>query len=232
MGITRKYLAVSIASVFALSSIGCGQGFRTNSKATEVGSAGLGGKEPVNIDDQLAKAQAASEEAQKAMAAADAALAEIMDSNGNIKINIFGTKSVNSQTRTAGLLAPLVDKLNGVFDQLFAKVGLVKDQFNKARLLLADALAKVQAAGGTQAQLDLIRAQMAKIDALEAQFSASMHLLAGKLDLATAALDKLVASATSSIPGIGAIAGIFVDMFLMADVKNLINSVKAKLLAI
>lgn len=226
MGKYNKYIAVTIASVFAMSSVGCGQGFRTSSGASTMGG------QSVNINDSLNSAQKATDEAQKAMAEADAALADIMDANGNIKLNLFSSSSVNSQTHTAGLLSPIVDKLNGVFDKLFAKVDMVKTQFAKARTLLEAALVQVQAAGGNQAQIDMIRAQIAKVDALETQFSTSMHLLAGKLDLASAALDKLVNSATSMIPGIGAIAGIFVDLFLMSDVKNLIAQIKAKLLAL
>jgi hypothetical protein len=122
--------------------------------------------------------------------------------------------------------------LNGVFDKLFAKVDVVKAQFNKARLLLADAIAKVEAAGGSSAQIDMLKQQLAKVDGLEAKFSQSMHLLAGKLDIASLALDKLVSSATSLLGGFGWIAGMYIDTYLMGDVKNLIASLKTRLLAL
>ncbi|MBX3022968.1 MAG: hypothetical protein KF799_14935 [Bdellovibrionales bacterium] len=228
MGKYNQYVSVVLATVFAFSSIGCGNGFRTNSNS----SSSLSQGQSVNVDDQIAKAQDAADEAQKAMAEAELALADIMDANGKIKINLFSASSVDSQTRTVGLLAPIVDKLNGVFDKLFSKVDVVKAQFAKARTLLSGALAQVIAGGGSQAQIDLIKAQIAKVDLLEGQFANSIHMLAGKLDLATAALDKLVLSASSLIPGIGSIAGIFIDMFLMSDVKNLIANVKARMLAV
>jgi hypothetical protein len=225
----NKYLAVNIATVLAFSSVGCGQGFRNS------GSSNAGVSQSVNVNDQLAKAQAASEQAQKAMADANTALADIMDDKGNIKLGLFSTTSSDSQTRTAGLLAPIIDKLNAVFDKLFAKVDLVKQQFAMARAALNDALSKLSAADPAQAaQIDQIKQELASIDTLEQQFSNQMHSLASKLDLASSAIDKLLQTATSAIPvpGLGTIAGVLVDMFLMSDVKNLIASIKAKLLAI
>src|SRR5690242_2465855 len=104
----NNYLAVSVATVLAFSSVGCGRGFRTTSSNSP-------SAQSVNVNDQLAKAQAASDQAQKAMADANAALADIMDDKGNIKLSLFSTTSTNSQTRVAGLLSPIIDKLNGVF---------------------------------------------------------------------------------------------------------------------
>lgn len=227
MGKYNKHIAVTIATVFAFSNVGCGQGFRTTTKSSTAGGQAA---TSVNVDSQVNLAQKASDDAQAAIADANTVLADIMDSSGNIKLKLFSASSVDSQTRTVGLLAPIVDKLNGVFDKLFAKLDIVKQQFAKARTLLADALAKVEAAGGSADQISMIRAQLSKIDSLEAQFSTSMHMLASKLDLATAALDKLV-SAASLTSGWGTIAGVFIDLFLMSDVKNLIATVKAKLMA-
>jgi hypothetical protein len=216
-----------MALVFMVSTVGCGQGFR----ATSVGSNTAASAGTVDISEQLAKAEDARKQAQAAMADAKAAIDQISDDQGNINIGLFQT----SETQTQGLLSPIIDKLNGVFDKLFAKIDFVKQQFTTARAALTAALAQLNQANPLQAaQIQQIMAEMSQIDAMEAQFQSSMHLLADKLDLASAALDKLINSATSFIPvpGLSIVAGVLIDMFVMSDVKNLIASLKARLLAV
>jgi hypothetical protein len=228
---TKNYLAVTLAIVFASSAIGCGQGFKSLSKPGDNSSQS---SNAADISAQMQKAADASAQAQKAMDDANAAIAQITDDKGNINISLFKTSST-PEVSTQGLLKPLVDKLNVVFDKVFAKIDLVKTQFAAARLALADAMAKLNAADPAQAaQIQMIQTELAKIDALQATFQNTVHLLAVKLDLASFALDKLITSATSliPIPGVGAIAGIFIDYYLMSDVKDLISTVKAKLLAV
>jgi hypothetical protein len=67
---------------------------------------------------------------------------------------------------------------------------------------------------------------------MERTFSASMHQLASKLDLAIAGLDKLVSGVTSFIPGFGWIANLALDYLVMSDVKNFIYEVKMRLMAL
>lgn len=245
MNSPKNFLTLSLATIFAMASVGCGQGFKTNSKAGNEAqsSSGMGSdtntdlSRSVDVSQQLQKAAEASALAEKAMGDAQAAIAQIMDSSGNINLGLFqpSTASANSKVTANGILAPVVDKLNTVFDQVFSKIDFVKVQFNSARGILAQALAQLNAAlPGQSAQVQQIQDQLAKIDALEGKFQSMVHLLAGKLDLASSAIDKLVNTATSfiPIPGIGMIAGVLIDMYVVGDVKDLIASVKAKLLAV
>lgn len=237
MNTLKQYVSVSLAVVFASTSVGCGKGFQGSGKSGGVASSNSRGSSTVDVSAQMQKAAEASQQAQAAIADANAAIAQITDGNGNVNLGLFKSASTGSsaQTSTQGLLQPLVDKLNGVFDTLFAKIDMVKQQFASARTMLADALAKLNANDPTQAsQIQAINDQLAKIDGLEQNFQNMIHQLAGKLDLATTALDKLISTATSfiPIPGLSLVAGVFVDMFVMSDVKNLIASVKAKLLAV
>jgi hypothetical protein len=225
---SKKALSIFVAVIFTSTTVGCGQAFKG---ATGTGTT-TSSSQSVNIDNQLQKAADASAQAQQAMVDAQAAVATLLDSSGNLNLSLFGSSS-SSQTGTSGLLQPLIDKLNGVFDQVFAKINTVKAQFTAARTALASALAQLSAADPTQAaQIAMIQAQLAKVDALETQFQTMVHSLADKLDLVSAALDKAVNSATSLIPGWGVILGIAVDMFVLSDVKNLISSLKARLLAV
>lgn len=234
MPITKNYLAVVLATLFATSGIGCGKGMRSAApvvaeKTSEQSDGSF------DISEQLNKAEEASKEAQKAMAEAEVVLAEIMDENGNVRINLFASTSVDSQTRTVGLLSPLLDKLNGVFDRVFEKVDFVKTQFANARMLLIQAMAKLDPNNAAHlSAIQAIKDQLNKIDGLERAFASSMHGLASKLDLATSALDKLINLGTSFIPvpGLGAVAGILIDLFLTGEVKDYISTVKLRLLQI
>jgi hypothetical protein len=223
-----NWITGPLVVALTLSSIGCGQSFRsTGSGAMSTGSQATN----ADVSDQLAKANQAAKDAQVAMADAQAAIASISDANGNINVGLF-TKST-AQTTTQGLLAPLIAKLQPVFDCVYNKALVVKQQFDSARASLAAALAKLNPGDATQAsQIAQINAQMAQIDTMEQQFANSMHLLAGKLDLATTALDKIISGATSFIPGFGWLAGMAIDMLVMSDVKNLISDFKMKLLSL
>lgn len=215
-------------SVFAM---GCGNGFRSGSDAGST-STSLGEQSQQNIDDTLAKVEAAQVEAQQAMAEADAAIASISDSNGNIKISLFSSSGTSSKAVSSqGLLAPLVAKLKPVFDTVFNKVSLVKEKLEVAKSLLQGALTKLDP--NSQAA-QLIIQQLARIGDLEAQFSTQMHRLADKLDLALDGIDRIVRLATSfiPIPGLGYVAGTLIDMYLVDDVKDLITDLQAKLNAL
>jgi hypothetical protein len=212
----------------AVSAIGCGQGFKSGSSASGNSAAST----IANIDDQLAKANQAAKDAQTAMGEAQDAIDQITDANGNINISLF-TKSSSSQVQSSGLLAPLVAKLQPLFDNVFNKVNMVEQQFAAARLALADALGKLNQNDPAQAALVAkVQAQLAQIDALEASFRDKVHALAGKLTLAITGLDKIINGVTSFIPGFGWLASWALDMFVMDDVKNLILDLQTKLLAI
>lgn len=234
---TNKWLASGIAFVFTVSTVGCGQGFRTTSPTVDgttsesVNNGSGTSVTSADLADQLAKAQAANEDAKAAFADAQAALSGLYDGSGNINLGLFSS----SDTQTQGLLAPIVDKLNTVFDAVFAKINQVKQQFDTARAAAAAAVAQLNQNDPAQAALyQQAMAQLSQIDAMETQFQTMIHGLASQLDVVSAALNNVVNSATSliPIPGLGSLAGVLINLFVMSDVQNLISSVKAKLLAV
>lgn len=225
------FVKSGLVVMMAVLAVGCGNGFRSGGDVGGV-VGGQGAQSQPNIDDTMSKVEAATVEAQQAMADADAAIASISDSNGNIKISLFSSSGTSSKAvSTQGLLAPLVAKLKPVFDTVFSKVSLVKEKIDVAKGLLQDALTKLDP--NSQAA-QLILQQLARIADLEAKFSTQMHRLADKLDLALDGIDRIVNLATSfiPIPGLGLIAGQLIDMYLVDDVKDLITDLQAKLLAL
>lgn len=233
MNRANQLCSLSLAAVFAVSSIGCGQGFKTSSanqsKATETGGLSV----TPDISASLKKAEEAAASAQTAMVDANNALKEIQDENGNINLGLFIRPQTSSKVEVQSLLSPVIDKLKAVFDTVFAKVALVKQKFADARRLLADAMAKLDLNDPAQAKIaDEIKKQLANIDALEAKFTDAMRMLASKLDLAMVGLDKIITGVTSSIPGWGSIVGLAIDYLFMSDVKALIQDLKARLLAL
>lgn len=222
-------LCGSLLAVIAAGSIGCGQTMRPFSH---------GDSQVISNDvsDSLAKAELAAKEANLAIQEANAIIEQITDENGNINIGLF-KKPSGAQAQQAvgalGLLDPITNQLRSVFDKLFAKVMVVKEQFNKARQALNDALAKIdQTNPANAAMVAEIMAQLAKIDQLEAQFSTQMHSLASKLDLAIAGLDGIIKGAITFIPGWGSIIGLAIDFLVMGDIKALILELKTKLMAL
>lgn len=213
-----------LVAVLAVFAVGCGSGLKGGSNASSNGA------QSVNVDDTIARVQAATADAQKAMADANAAIASISDSNGNIKIDLFATNG-SAPVESQGLLAPLIAKLQPIFDTVYNKVLFVKQQFDSAKGMLTDALSKLPA---NDPQVALLTQQLAQVTQLETQFEGQIHDLAGKLSYAITGLDQLVNMATSfiPIPGVGAIAGTLIDMFLLDDVKNLILDLQTKLLAL
>ncbi|MGE4131180.1 MAG: hypothetical protein AB7F86_06045 [Bdellovibrionales bacterium] len=221
----KNQFSTIMVVVFASSTFGCGQSFRAVPANQEFSSFN------VETDDYLAKAEQAALDAQAAMDEAHALVAEITDENGNINIGLF--KKPSSGASTQALLDPVINQLRAAFDKIFAKVKVVKDQIGLARQTLNDALAKLDPNNPAHAaQIELIKAQLAKIDQLEAQFSASMHALASKLDLAIAGLDGVISGLVTFIPGWGSLVGLALDFLVMGDVKAVILELKAKLMAL
>lgn len=215
-----SWLLISLSIVFVSGTVGCGAGFRSN-----VG-------DNVNVFEELRKAEEASLLAEEAMAEANMVLREIMDDQGNINVGLFRSGST-AEVETQFILSGLTNKLREVFNKVFEKVALVKAQFQVARDKLNEAASKLDPSNPAHAlQLQAIQAQIAKINALEAQFSAQMHSLASKLDLAINGLDKIISGVTSWIPGWGSIVGLALDFFVMSDVKALILEIKHKLMSI
>jgi hypothetical protein len=183
-------------------------------------------------DNGMMLAEQAAKEAQAAIDDANKMMAEITDENGTINVGLF-KKASSAGTAQKGLLDPLTNKIRAVFDQVYAKVLVVKISFAKAKQALNDALAKIdQSNPVNQAQIAMIMANLAKIDQLEAKFSESMHQLASKLDLAIAGLDSIITGVTTWLPGWGSLIGMALDMLVMGDIKAFILELKAKLMAL
>jgi hypothetical protein len=219
----------SVLVLFAAGTIGCGQsGFQSLGKAT------ASGNQAADISTELNKAEEANAQAQAAIDEANLALKDITDSKGNINLNLFKkSSSTSTEVSSQGLLTPIIDKLRPKFEQLFSKVTVVKQKFTDARQALLTALSKIdQSNPASAAVVANIMAQLAKVDAMEKAFSASMHSLAGKLDLAISGLDKLVSGVTSFIPGFGWIANMALDFLVMSDVKDFIYEIKMRLMAL
>lgn len=215
-------ILVALIVVLTAATVGCGQGFKAQS----------GSNTAAEINDSIQKAEEASRLAEQAMADAHAILKEITDENGNINVGLF-TKSKTSEVETQFILNGVTAKLREVFDKVFAKVAVVKEQFALARQKLTEALAKLdQNNPAHSAQIQELMAQIARIGALETQFSAQMHSLASKLDLAISGLNGIITGVTSWIPGWGSLVGLALDFFVMSDLKALIMELKAKLMAL
>lgn len=224
-------LTAVIAIAMAMSTVGCGSGF-------QAGGAGNGGQDlgaktstPVSVEEEMAKAEQASVDAQDAIAEAQALIKQITDDKGNINLNLF-KKSAKSETATAASPIPgLTEKLRTVFDKVFGKVTDVRTKFNDARKNLADALAKLDRNDPVQAEMiNKILGELAKVDVMEQQFLSQIKSLASKLDLAITGLDKLVGGITNFIPGFGWVAKYLLDWLVIDDVKMLIMELKYRLM--
>jgi len=227
----RRILLSVLIVMISIGLIGCGQGFKSNVIS---GGGALGGKieSVADVKAQIDEAQKATDDAQNAMAEAQAAIASITDKNGNLDINVF---SASSTVAPQGVLSPILDKFRTVFDTVISKIQLVKGKFDEARAALVSAMAKLDPNNPAhQALIAQIQNGLAMLDNLEMQFHNTMQMLASKLDIATAAIDDLVAKgcALIPIPGLCQIAGVLVNMLILDDVKNLIAEFKAKLLAL
>lgn len=227
MGKNLNLITGSVLVVFAASLVGCSQGFESQGKIT------TNGAQAVDISSEMSKAEQANQAALSAITDANNALKDITDANGNINVGLFSKSSASADVTSQGLLTGIIEKLRPKFEQLFSKVTAVKAKFTEARALLAAAMAKLDQSNPAHAiMIQEIMGQLAKIDAMERTFSASMQQLAGKLDLAIVGLERIVSGATSFIPGFGWLANLALDYFVMGDIKNFIYEVKMRLMAL
>ncbi len=210
----------ALVALLVIVAIGCGQGMKSTGGAYTAATA-------ANVDEQMNKAAKASADAQTAMSDAMLAISTILSSNGSINGGLFSLGQ--------GPLAPLIDKIQPVFDKVYDKALMVKKQFETARAALADAVAKLNPNDPAQAAtIAQIMEQMKQIDGLELKFEDTMHSLATKLNLAMTGIDQLVNMATSliPIPGLNWIVGMAIDYLLVNDVKTMIQNFQMKLLAL
>jgi hypothetical protein len=214
----------ALTAIFAASSIGCSQGFRSgNNSGTPVNGAASGTTNN-NGEDQVAKAQAAAAAGQTAMESASTALSGMTTPTGGINLSIF-------TGGTGGVLAPIIAKLKPIFDEAYAKVLAVKQQFDASKAAIAAQIAALPANDPTAA---LLTQELTAITNMETQFDTQVHALADRLTLVNTQIDGVVAQATAAIPipGLGVLAGILIDTFVINDVKNLITDLQTKLLAL
>lgn len=224
----KRCVFATTFTMIALVSIGCGKGFQSGQLAessiekTEVG---------VNVDDQLSKAEKASEAAQEAMNVAQAAVGKMVNKQGHIKLGMSGANA--GKIKIDGAMIPIVDHLRPLLDEAFAKFVVVQEKYHEARLSLADAIGKLDANDPAQAKLIAkIEEQLAKLDQMEEKFRQGVQRLAQRLDLVEVALDRMVDSAKSLIPGYGWVIGMVLDGLVVSDIKALILEFQGKLLAL
>ncbi len=226
MKIGTAWTTRGLLLLLATAAVGCGQGFKSGSTTESTA------QKQLNVDEELKQAEKATIEAQEAMALALAAIADISDSRGNINIGLF-TRGKNAKVNINGILTPLADHLRPLFDKVYDKLAMVKEKYNTARAALADAIAKLDATDPAQARLIAeLESSMQRLDSFEGQFRGSIQRLAGKLNLASSGLDKVVRGVTSFIPGFGWLASFALDYFIMDDLKGLIFEFQQKLMAL
>src|SRR4051812_5137300 len=103
-GTSYSWIVKSVIALMAISSIGCGTGYKGSGNAGQNSAAAVDPKQAQNAVDS---AQAASDSAQKAMTDANKAMADIVDANGNLNFSIFFPKAGSNNVHTQGILAPL-----------------------------------------------------------------------------------------------------------------------------
>ncbi|MGE0529070.1 MAG: hypothetical protein AB7G93_03165 [Bdellovibrionales bacterium] len=216
----------SLLIMFMFSVVGCGQGFRGQAEFAQI--------ETKSIDDQLAKAEEAKLLAEKAIDEAHAAVSEITDENGNIKVGLFSSGSGSSSTTRSKLFFNgLIEKLRSVFDTVFARAEEVKEHFELARDKLEEAMDLLDKNDPEQAErIEQIKDKLAYIDELELEFSESMHKLSDKLGVAVSGLEKIISGVTSFIPGWGWLVNLALDYLVMNEVKDLVLDLRVKLLSL
>lgn len=218
----------SLLVLMATSLIGCGQSMQSASSGANGSNSG---QAAADISKEMEVAEKANQDAQAAMAQAQAVLASIQDSNGNIRVDLF--QSGSSGVSSKSILTPIIDKLRTAFNKVFAKVEVVKAKFNEARQALVVASSRLDANDPSQAALlAQITKQMAAIDSMEAKFRTSMASLAGKLDLVTAAFERILSGVTNFIPGLGWIINLGLDFLVMGEVRDFVAEIKMKLLSL
>jgi hypothetical protein len=216
----------ALMSIFAASSIGCSAGFRSGNSSVPTINGAAGGGTTTGGDDQIAKAQAAVTAGQKAMDSASTALSGMTTPTGTIDLSIF-----MGGLGGGGVLAPIIAKLQPIFDDAYAKVLAVKQQFDASKAAIAAQIAKLDPADPTAVMLTQ---ELTAITNMETQFDTQVHALADRLTLVNTEIDGVIAQATAAIPipGIGVLAGILIDTFIINDVKKLITDLQTKLIAL
>lgn len=217
-------IVCALVAIMTASSVGCSSGFRSGNGSSPVTSSSTGG---ATADDQVTKSKAAALEGQKAMESATTALSSMTTATGTIDLSIFE----NNTGAAGGVLAPIIAKLQPIFDEAYAKVQMVKTQFDASKAAIAAQLAKLDPADPMYA---LLSKELTTLTDLETQFDTQVHALADRLLLVNSQIDGLVAQATAAIgiPGISIIAGILIDTFIINDVKKLITDLHDKLMAL
>lgn len=213
----------TLATILTATSVGCSNGFKSGS-----GNSATNGATSVtpaeNGAEQVAKAQAAVDDSQKALNSASTALSGMSKSNGGLDLSIFLGGS-------GGVLAPIIAELQPVFDQAYAKVVAVKQQFDASKAAIAAQIATLDPADPAAV---LLTQELTALTDMETNFDNQVHMLADKLGLVNAQIDGLILQITAQIPipGIGVIAGILIDTFVVNDVKALITDLQTKLMSL
>lgn len=240
MTLIKTWATFGFGTLLAVNLVGCGQAMTSSQfkdqKTTNASTSPTSGVNLVSA--QMASVRTASDDVQAAIVSAQALMAQLVDAQGNVNLSLFTSSSSSPGNGPAiGILAPIVNEVRSVFDQVFAKVTAVKGQFDTVRATLTTVLNSLNPNDPLQsAEIDQIKSMLAELSNLEQAFQTAMHDLSGKVGQASVALDNVIARATAGlntkIPGLGLIAGLLIDTFVTGDVKDLLNTVQSKLASV
>lgn len=141
-----------------------------------------------NIEIDTKAAEEAAADAEQSLAEAEAAISELLDKNGNLKI--FSTSSTSSEVEAQFI----ADRLEEVLGRVVEKLQIVPRTFDVARGKLASTLAKLDPNNPLhQKAIDKIMMLMEKLDEVQARVRTVTAMVADKIDFVTQKVDELLA---------------------------------------
>lgn len=174
----------------------CSNGLQSKgvSLASNPGQDTLGGggtpTQPEDIQIDTKAVEEAAADAEQALVEAEAAISDLLDANGNIKIFSLGASSAEAEVEAQFI----ADKLEEVLGRVLEKLQIVPQTFDKARSKLTDAMSKLDPTNPAhQAAIDKIMMLMEKLDQLQARVRTVTAMVADKIDFVMDKVDALLA---------------------------------------
>jgi hypothetical protein len=189
----RQLWGSIVGVVLALGLTACGEGMTSVSFVSNGnGSAGVPAAPAIDMDSIEVETKAAED----AMAEAEAALDEALgQSSAASEPNAVSVQSLT------GLPERLEEALNNVYDKITLPVQKAKAMINIARGQLAAVMAKLDPANPAHADaIRQVQEAVRKLDAMEARLTGVYKMLATKIDVVLAALDRVIARLDNGNP--------------------------------
>jgi hypothetical protein len=189
----RQLWGSIVGVVLALGLTACGEGMTSVSFVSNGnGSAGVPAAPTIDMDSIEVETKAAED----AMAEAEAALDEALgQSSAASEPNAVSVQSLT------GLPERLEEALNNVYDKITLPVQKAKAMINIARGQLAAVMAKLDPANPAHADaIRQVQEAVRKLDAMEARLTGVYKMLATKIDVVLAALDRVIARLDNGNP--------------------------------